>query len=378
MKLIYLIAGTYRPAGMEKVLAEKANYLAGHGHEILIVTTDQHGRSSAFELDKRIRCIDLGIGYEDNNGSSFLDKAVHFPIKQFRHRKALEQVLLKEKPDITISMFCNDAGFLPRIKDGSKKILEIHFSRFKRLQYGRKGLYGLADRYLNSRDRKTALRFDRFVVLTEEDRGYWGEMPNIRVIPNSRPWKLDGPAPLDGKCVIAVGRYSRQKGLDMLLEAWKKIPKELLQEGWKLRLVGEGEERESLQISINRKRLIGSVILGKAETRMAEVYRGASMLVLSSRYEGLPMVLLEAQAAGVPAVCFACKCGPRDVITDGVDGLLVPEGDTDALAAGLEKLMRDPALRKSMGEAAYKASDRFAQETIMKQWTGLFEDVLAD
>ena len=90
------------------------------------------------------------------------------------------------------------------------------------------------------------------------------------------------------------------------------------------------------------------------------------------------MVLLEAQAAGVPAVCFACKCGPRDVITDGVDGLLVPEGDTDALAAGLEKLMRDPALRKSMGEAAYKASDRFAQETIMKQWTGLFEDVLAD
>lgn len=378
MKLIYLIAGTYRPAGMEKVLAMKACSLVSLGHEVVIVTTDQEGREPAFELDPRIRCIDLAVGYERNNGASFLNKAIHFPLRQRKHRKALERLLKQEKADIVISMFCNDASFLPSIKDGSKKVLEIHFSRFKRLQYGRKGLFGLADRYLSGRDRKAAARFDRFVVLTEEDRALWGDIPGIRVIPNARPFRLDPPASLESRTVIAVGRYSHQKGLERLIEAWEMIPGDLRQEGWKLRLVGDGELREELRAQIAQAGLEGSVMLGKAEKDMEEVYRNASILALSSRYEGLPMVLIESQSAGVPAVSFACKCGPRDVIHDGVDGILVEEGDVPALAGALERLMRDEGLRKKMGAAAYAASDRYAPEGIMAKWIELFEDVLGE
>ena len=184
MKILYLIAGTYRAAGMEKVLADKTNWLVRHGYDIVIATTDQRGQAPAFAMDPAIRQVDLGINYEATNGKNFLVKAFSFPIKKWLHRRRLTKLLMQEKPDVTVSMFCNDAGFLPKIQDGSKKVLEVHFSRFKRIQYGRKGLWGVADRFMNERDAQYVHAFDRFVVLTEEDKGYWGNLPNMEVIPN--------------------------------------------------------------------------------------------------------------------------------------------------------------------------------------------------
>lgn len=377
MKIIYTIAGTYRPAGMERVLANKANALAAAGHELVIVTTDQLGREPAFPLAPGIRCIDLGIGYEDNNGGSFIDKLIHYPAKQRAHRRKLTDVLMAEKADIVMSMFCGDERFITGIKDGSRKMLEIHFSRYKRLQYGRKGIWALADRFRNRQDLKVARRFERFVVLTEEDRGYWEAdaiaagkpMTNLRVIPNARTFRCDSPAPLDGHTVIAVGRYSAQKHLDALLEAWKDAEKG----DWKLRLVGDGEEREALEAKAAELGISESVIFGKSEGDIRDIYHGASILALSSHYEGLPMVLLEAQATGLPIVSFECKCGPRDVISDGVDGFLVAQDDTTVFAARLSELMADKSLRERMGAAAYKASERFDETRIMKCWTDLFE-----
>ena len=134
MKILYNIPGTYRPAGMERVLAEKANWLAARGHEITIVTTDQRGHEPAFALDAGIRTVDLGIDYELNNGGSLLNKLLKYPSKQLRHRRLLAAYLKANPQDICISMFGNEASFVPGLKDGSQKILEIHFSRFKRLQ----------------------------------------------------------------------------------------------------------------------------------------------------------------------------------------------------------------------------------------------------
>lgn len=361
MRIIYLIPGTYRAAGMERVLAEKANWLAAHGHDILIVTCEQKGRASAFLLDSRIRCQDLAIGYEDNNGGSFADKLIHFPAKQRRHKRALSELLKREKADVVISMFGNEASFLPATHDGSKKVLEIHFSRFKRLQYGRTGFWALADRWRSKADARTARRYDCFVVLTEEDKGYWGKMDNIRVIPNPRTFTLPQPASLQSHTVLAVGRYSHQKGFDLLLKAWEMIDTQ----GWTLRIAGYGDPLEHLP---------ANVVTGPS-TDIIEDYRNAAFLVLSSRYEGLPMVLLEAQAAGLPVVSFACKCGPRDVITDGEDGILVPEDNIEGLANGMKRLMEDESLRRTMGAAAFQHSDRFDKERIMTLWENLFHEL---
>lgn len=374
MKIIYSIAATYNSGGMERVLANKANWLVRNGHEVVVLTTDQKGRATFFEMDPSIRQYDLGINYEDNNGKSFLNKLLHYPFKQWRHRRELKRILPELKADAVISMFCNDASILPKIKDGSKKVLEIHFSRFKRLQYGRVGLWKLADQLRSKNDLKVVSMFDKFIVLTDEDKGYWGNLDNIQVIPNARSFVVEEPSELNEKKVIAVGRYCYQKDLGKLIDAWGIVCQEI--RDWKLHLVGDGEDRAMLQEQIEKLGLIDRVVLGKAETDMKTVYRNASMLALSSRYEGLPMVLLEAQAAGLPIVSFECKCGPRDVIEDGVDGILVEEGNVEKLAEGMLRLIKDESLRKSMGAAAYARSERYAEENIMNQWVDLFNDVI--
>ena len=173
MTILYNIAATWNSGGMERALALKANWLAAHGCKVYVVTTDQRGLPSAFQMDPSIEFRDLDINYDANNGASFASKILHYPYKQLKHRCALANVLHEIKPDIAISMFCNDASFLPRINDGSRKVLEIHFSRFKKLQYGRKGLWALADRWRYRADARIAAKYDKFVVLTEEDHGYW-------------------------------------------------------------------------------------------------------------------------------------------------------------------------------------------------------------
>jgi hypothetical protein len=87
MKILYCIAGTYRSGGMERVLTNKANYLVSKGYEVIIVTTDQHNRPPFFKLDERIKCYDLNINYEENNGKSIFNKIINYPKKQILHKK---------------------------------------------------------------------------------------------------------------------------------------------------------------------------------------------------------------------------------------------------------------------------------------------------
>lgn len=374
IKIIYCIPATYNSGGMERVLANKANWLVRNGYNVSILTTDQMARRPFFDFDPRIQFYDLGINYEENNGKSFLNKLIHYPFKQWKHKNALKRILMEQNADVVVSMFGNDASILPGINDGSRTVLEIHFSRFKRQQYGRKGIWKIVDDIRSRNDLKVVSKFDRFVVLTEEDKGYWGDLQNIQVIPNARTFVFDRPAELTEKKVIAVGRYCYQKALDRLIDAWSIVCQSV--SDWKLYLVGDGEDRVSLQQQIEKLGLSDKVILGRAETDMPSVYTDASILALSSRYEGLPMVLLEAQAAGLPIVSFECKCGPRDVLTNGEDGFLVKEGDVETLAAKIRELIIDEDLRRRMGAEAYKNSERFSEEKVMTQWVELFNEVI--
>ncbi|HIU89317.1 MAG TPA: glycosyltransferase family 4 protein [Candidatus Caccomonas pullistercoris] len=376
MKLVYCISATHNSGGMERVLATKANYLVARGYDITVVTTDQRGLSPFFPLDARIRCVDLGVNYETNNGKSFLNKLVHFPFKQWRHRRRLSRVLREIRPDVTVSMFCNDATFLPSIKDGSRKVLEIHFSRFKRLQYDRKGLWRLADVWRNRNEADVVARFDRFVVLTHEDSRYWGNQPHIAVIPNAQTFTSDAPAPLEAKTVVAVGRLTYQKGFDLLLQAWAEVYRRV--SGWQLAIVGDGELRSALSAQAESLGLAGCVTFVPATKDVVAVYRDASVLAMSSRYEGFGMVLLEAQTVGLPVVSFACKCGPSEIVNDGVDGYLVAPGDVDAMADRLVRLMQDGALRRRMGARAFANAARFSTDAVMKQWMALFDSLKKD
>ncbi|TYR36523.1 glycosyltransferase family 4 protein [Sphingobacterium phlebotomi] len=370
MKVLYCITGIYNAGGMERVLANKANYLVAQGYDVSIVTTDQQGRSPYFPLDDTIRLYDLDINYTMNASLGLLAKTRHYLRKQTLHKRRLSKLLMELKADIVVSMFDHDTAFLHKVKDGSKKVLEIHFSRYKRLQYGRRGIWKLADVIRSKQDVALAKRYERFVVLTEEDRGYWGDLPNIAVIPNANSFVPVRQANVGHKRAIAVGRYDYQKGFDELIAIWKKVNER--HPDWKLDIFGHGLLKEQLWSQIRQLGLEDVVRLCPPVRDVEKEYCKSGMLIMPSRYEGLPMTLLEAQVCGLPMVAYACKCGPRDIIIDGYNGFLVEEGDRATMVERLIQLIENEELRGLMGARAKEMSVNFSEEKVMGQWLNLF------
>lgn len=375
MKIIYCHCSLYNPGGMERVLLNKVKWLSDAGHEVVVVTTDQQNRPTFYPFPKEVRLIDLGINYSLDNFKPIYKRIPSYLRKRSMHRRKLTELLMGERPDITVSLYPSESSFIPSIKDGSKKILELHMNRFFRIQYGRTGLTGLIDRYRSRHDEKIAGRFDSFVILTEEDRNYWGNMRNISVIPNAAL-----PMPLKADClakrVIAVGRLDYQKSFDRLIEAWTLVKKDKTSEGWQLDIFGQGEWKGMLEEMIQSRGLSGSAKVNAPSADIASEYAGSSILAMTSHYEGFPMVMIEAMSAGIPVVTFDYKCGPRDIISDGVDGLIVSDGDCRAFADALLRLMSNDKLRLQMGGEATKVVERYSESCVMAMWMSLFERLI--
>lgn len=373
MRLIYCTHSLCNPGGMERVLVNKVTYLVEKLHwDISIVTTDQKGRPSFYPLPAGVRVTDLGINYSDDNVKSVTGKILGYLQKRRRHKRLLTSLLEREKPDIVVSLYPSESSFIPDIKDGSKKVLELHFCKYFRLQYGRKGLLGMIDKWRTHQDERIVRKFDKFVVLTNEDKEYWGNLHNIEVIPNAA-MNIGGHfSDVTNHRVIAVGRLDYQKGFDRLIQAWEYINKSGLYSDWRLDIFGQGEWKEMLQEMVQAKNLSVSVHLNSPVKTIGEEYVNSSLLVMSSNYEGFPMVMIESMAIGLPVVAFDFKCGPRDIISDGENGLLVSNGDIPGLAGAMMKLMGDYELRRRMSVKARQVVDTYSEKAVMDKWVRLF------
>lgn len=373
MKLIYCTHSTYNPGGMERVLLNKVTYLSAlPGWEVSVVTTDQHQRPPFYPFPEQVRMTDLEINYSEDNEKGTWKKITGYLRKRKEHKRKLTALLLKEKPDIVVSLYPSESSFIPEIQDGSKKVLELHYCKFFRLQYGRKGLLGLIDQWRTRQDERIVRRFDKFVVLTNEDKGYWGNLPNLEVIPNAAKLVSKRYSDVKNKRVIAVGRLDYQKGFDRLIQVWELVQKTGKYTDWNLDIFGQGEWKEWLQLLIDEKHLSDTLHINKPTNRIHEEYAKSSIIVMTSNYEGFGMVLVEAMACGVPAIAFDCQCGPKDIIQPGENGLLVRNGDIEGLAAAMMKLMDDAAYRQRLSENAKGIISTYAEETVMQQWITLF------
>jgi len=368
MKLVYCHADVYNPGGMERVLLNKLRWWVQRGgYELMVVTTDQHGRPPFYEFPPEVRMVDLGINYKDDNGKNPIAKTLGYLRKRKKHREALTELLMREKPDAVISLYPSESSFIPDIPDGSVKMLELHFNKMFRLQYNRKGLLGLADRIRTKQDEKLVRRFDNFIVLTRQDAEMWGDLPNLSVMPNAAVTMPHIPHKYGNHRVIAVGRLDYQKGFDRLLDAWALLPKQL-RKTWKLDIFGQGEWEEKLKNQIKTLGIGDSAAVNKPTNQIFNEYATSDFLVMTSHYEGFPMVMIEAMACGLPTVCFDFLCGPRDIIANGINGLIVPEGDLQAFANAMQRLMEKPEELEHMSAQATKISEVYSQNTIMKRW----------
>ena len=171
--------------------------------------------------------------------------------------------------------------------------------------------------------------------------------------------------------MIAVGRYVYQKGFDLLLRSWSIVEKNC--PDWILTIIGQGDRLpyetliDELRIDRTRCKLFGP------KERIQDEYMSSSLLVMSSRFEGFGMVLVEAMACGLPVVSFDCPCGPKDIVSDSVDGFLVESGSVEMLAKAIIMLIQHPEKRKEMADNAIENVQRFRIDRIAEKWKSLFD-----
>lgn len=377
LKLVYCTPALYMAGGAERVLTLKANYLADHlGYDVTIILTEGKDKPMFYQLSEKVKVINLDINFEELWTCSFLSKALLYLKKQRVYKKLLTQTLLQLHPDITVTMLRREVNFINSIADGSCKVGELHVNRahYRNFEAGNTNFVKeLFSRYWMSQLLKQLRRLDKLVVLTEKDREAWPELSNVVSIPNPLSFHSAVASDLSAKRVILVGRYCHEKGYDHLLQAWKLVQERC--PDWRLDTYGDGDttpyEQLINELGIDRSRCS----LNPRVENVQQEFQRSSIAVCTSRFEGFCMAIIEAMACGVPVVSFNCPWGPQSIITDGVDGLLVENGNVAKMAETLTSLIADAERRKLLASNGLKSVHRYDMDAIGEHWNQLFKDV---
>ena len=376
-KIVYCTPALYSAGGVERIVSVKASYFAEQlGYDVTIIVTEGKGRSSFFPLSDKVKVVNFELDFEELWKASFLKKVYLYLKKQAKFKRLLKAELMRIRPDFTISMLRREINFITQIHDGSKKIGELHVNRenYRNFESNESNVLKnlFAKMWMQSLV-SNLKRLDRLVVLTEKSKAAWPELSNVVVIPDPLPFSVDEKSSLQSKRIITIGRYTYQKGYDMLLKAWSIVEKQ--HPDWSLAIYGMGDRKpfedqiQALGIDENRIQLNGPV------DDVSREYLNSSIFALTSRFEGFGLVIIEAMSCGVPVVAFSCKMGPDEIITNGEDGYLVSVGDVDELANKLCSLIENQELRNQFGKAAYENSQRYGIDKVANQWKCLFDDL---
>ena len=377
-KIVYCTPALYSAGGVERIVSFKASYFAERlGYDVIIIVTEGRGRECFFPLSDQVKVVNFELGFEELWKASFLRKVFLYLSKQRKYKKMLSAELMRIHPDITISMLRREINFLTSLKDGSKKIGELHVNRgnYRNFEANDSNHLKRLFSWLWMKNLVVQLKkLDQLVVLTEKSRSAWPELTNVSVIPDPIPLSLHLSNGTDSKRVITIGRYAYQKGYDLLLQAWAEVEKHYTD--WTLEIYGMGDQSgyrqlmADLCIDVDRCHLNGPV------DDVGKVYKESSIFVLSSRFEGFGLVLVEAMGSGLSVVSFDCPAGPDEIITDGYDGLLAPSGDVKALANNLMLLMADEKLRKRLSHNARQSARQYEMDLIADRWVDLFNKLM--
>lgn len=366
------------PGGVERVLTSKVNYFAEmYGYDITVILTEGKNKQLFYKLSDKVQIINLDLNFEELWSCSFLRKIFIYLKKQRHYKNKLSSELMRIRPDITVSLLRREINFIKSIPDGSKKIGELHVNRanYRNFEVNEANFIKNIFAKLWMQNLVRHLReLDKFVVLTEEDKCHWNELLNVVAIPNPLPFQMDKLSPLTSKRIVAVGRYVYQKGFDLLLQAWSIVEKH--RADWNLAIYGQGDrepyEKQIDDLKIDRKRCH---LYGPTNDIRRE-YLNSSIFAFSSRFEGFGMVLVEAMSCGLPVVSFDCPCGPKDIVTNGVDGFLVPNGNVGQFAEQLLRLMEHPEEMSYFSKKAHERSKYFYMDNISLRWKELFDTLI--
>ncbi|MBU2572078.1 MAG: glycosyltransferase family 4 protein [Gammaproteobacteria bacterium] len=368
LKLAFFIH-SLSSGGAERVTANLANYWADKGGGVSIITLADV-KKDFYRLDERVERIALNLTADSGNPLTAI-------VANLRRIVALRRELKRVQPDIAVGMMTTAnvllafaARGLPIVTIGSERIHPPMLPLGRAWEWLRRLGYG----YLQA-----------LVVLTQESCDWVRQHTRARtvaVIPNAVNWPLAMHAPVmppeeylvsGRRVLISVGRLDTQKGFDLLIDAFTGIASPA--PDWDLVILGEGAQQEALMLQIKDQGLKQRIRLPGRVGNIADWYNAADLYVMSSRFEGFPNTLVEAMAHGLPAVSFDCDTGPRDIIRHEVDGLLVENGNVEALTLALHRLMTDRSIRQQFAVRAVEVRGRFSMEKVTGMWEELFEEV---
>jgi GalNAc-alpha-(1->4)-GalNAc-alpha-(1->3)-diNAcBac-PP-undecaprenol alpha-1,4-N-acetyl-D-galactosaminyltransferase len=365
MKLT-LVSSSLSVGGAERVMSIIANYWAAKGWKITILTFDDGSQAPFYDLDHRIDVRPLAIESQDGAKISL------FSIKDNLGRiQILKQAIVASRPDVVIS-FVNTTNMLTLLACWGLNLRTIvcehvhpdsnQLNKVNKLL--QKSIYRRAD--LITVQTHAALSFfppDRYKTFV---------IPNPVELPISEA--IESQLYTDDRHLLAIGKLIPQKGFDLAIEAFAQVANNHPE--WTLTILGEGEMRSKLEKLCAKFGLEDRVFMPGVVKNVDAHLRKADIFVLPSRFEGFPVTLCEAMACGVPVIASNCLSGPREILHDGIDGMLVAPENIDALALGLNRLMSDPGKRQYFSHHAPKVLDRFGVEPVMAIWNRAIEQVL--
>lgn len=381
MKIIFIYDAVARLGGAERILVDKMNCLAKkYGYEICLITTCQGNHPLAFPLHKNIKHIDLNVRFHTIYKYVFPKKIYMQWHMENKLKNKLNKAVSHIEPDIITATTYYAADIVCNLKCKANKIIESHVARkytgkndgTKRTIISHVYRKWRLHKYFKDIEQKS----NAIVALTKGDASDW-HSDNVVIIPNIiNINNYTTYSSLTNKTALFAGRFTYQKGLDRMLEAWKIVVNE--RKDWTLKLVGEGEQEEYLKQQCQKLGIADNVIFAPATKDIEKEYINSSLFLFTSRFEGFGLVLVEAMQCGVPCVSFDCPYGPSDIIDNDVNGYLIENGNVEAFAKATLKLIEDDELRKKMGKAAIEKSKQYLPENIMPKWIELYKKLLTE
>ncbi|WP_406141015.1 glycosyltransferase family 4 protein [Streptomyces sp. NBC_01089] len=384
MHITFMLHNAYGIGGTIRTTFTLAGTLAEQ-HDVEIVSVFRHLDRPTLGAPGNVRMSHLVDMRKDSEGFAGNDPdharpATVFPRGDHRHRQ------YSRLTDTRI------AGYLKSLEAdvivGTRPGLNVQIAR-----QARRGPVRVGQEHLTLDSHKALLRreighhyglLDAVTTVSEADAHAYRTglaLPGLRIeaIPNSVPEPRLPASDTTAKWVVAAGRLTETKRFDLLIRAFGQVV--AVRPDWRLRIYGAGDasgnEKGALRALIDELGLYNHVFLmGPANPIEAEWVKG-SVAAVTSRLESFGMSLVEAMRSGLPAVSTDCPHGPREIITDGTDGLLVPVGDTGAIASALLELIEDDTRRARMGKAARENAARFDPAPVAARHEALFTELAA-
>ncbi len=365
MKIVLVISSLNR-GGAEKVLCILANSLANNGHEVNIISFSRSSDKPAYKLDSKICIFAINRLINTNNYYEAIKNNI---ITLLRTRKCI----CKIKPDIIIS-FIYEINVLVLLSTYNLNYPIIISERVAPFQHKRKWPW----RFLNI----LVINRSKYIVVQNESAKKLLPIKyhhKIKVIPNPVINELSNEHgfPLNKTRkfrIISIGRLEFQKGFDILINAFSRIAKK--NPDWELVIWGNGSEKNNLEKLCKDLSLINTVIMPGTTKQPYSELANSDLFILSSRYEGFPNALAEAMVCGLPVIATDCPVGPADIITNKVNGILIPVNNVNILSKTMDSLMNNKSKREYLGNNAKKIIDYYSKSKIVAMWEELLIQAL--